>query len=109
MSLLSPTDQQRLRAAFAEMTKSVKLVFVTQTVGCETCAQARQILDELPPLSERITIEETNLVLEPDTAKQFGITDHVSVRYTRLAGKPHKRLLEIERPPHRAHFFVRFF
>ena len=73
MSLLSPTDQQRLRAAFAEMTKSVKLVFVTQTVGCETCAQARQILDELPPLSERITIEETNLVLEPDTAKQFGI------------------------------------
>ena len=73
MSLLSPTDQQRLRDAFAEMTGRVKLVFFTQTVGCETCVSARQILDELPPLSDKISIEEANLVLEGDKAKQFGI------------------------------------
>jgi len=73
MSLLAPADQQRLRDAFSEMTRPVRLVFFTQTLGCETCAETRQILDELPPLSDRITIDEVNLVLEGDKAKQYGI------------------------------------
>jgi len=55
------------------MTGRIKLVFFTQTLGCETCASTRQILDELPPLSDRISIEEANLVLEPDKAKQYGV------------------------------------
>jgi alkyl hydroperoxide reductase subunit AhpF len=73
MALLSPADQQRLRDAFSEMTSPVRLVFFTQTLGCETCPQARQILDELPPLSDKITIEEANLVLDAEKARQFGI------------------------------------
>jgi alkyl hydroperoxide reductase subunit AhpF len=73
MALLSPADQQKLRDAFAEMTSPVRLVFFTQTLGCETCPQTRQILDELPALSDKITIEEANLVLDGDKARQFGI------------------------------------
>ena len=73
MALISPTDQQRLRETFAEMTRPVRLVFFTQTLGCETCVQTRQILDELPPLSDKITIEEVNLILEGDRAKGYGI------------------------------------
>jgi len=73
MSLLAPADQDKLREAFGEMTSPVRLVFFTQTLGCETCLQTRQILDELPPLSDKITIEEVNLVLEGDKAKQYGI------------------------------------
>ena len=73
MALLSPADQQKLRDAFAEMTFPVRLVFFTQTLGCETCPQTRQILDELPALSDKITIEEANLVLDGDKARQFGI------------------------------------
>lgn len=49
------------------------MLFFTQTIGCETCLQTRQILDELPGLSDRITIQEVNLVLEPDTARQYGV------------------------------------
>lgn len=55
------------------MTRPVRLLFFTQTLGCETCVQARQILDELTPLSPLITIEEINLVLERDRAEAFGI------------------------------------
>jgi alkyl hydroperoxide reductase subunit AhpF len=55
------------------MTRPVRLLFFTQTLGCETCLDARRILDELPLLSDRITIEELNLVLEPDKAKQYGV------------------------------------
>ena len=73
MPLLSPADQDKLRAAFDEMTSPVRLLFFTQTLDCETCVQARQILDELPPLSDKITIEEVNFVLDKDKAAQYGI------------------------------------
>jgi alkyl hydroperoxide reductase subunit AhpF len=73
MPLLSPGDQQRLRDAFSEITRPVRLVFFTQTLGCDTCVQTREILDELPVLSDRITIEEVNLILEGDKAKQYGV------------------------------------
>jgi glutaredoxin-like protein len=73
MALISAADQQHLRESFAAMTRPVRLLFFTQTLGCETCLQTRQILDELPPLSDRIVVEEVNLILEPDRASQYGI------------------------------------
>ena len=73
MPLLSPSDQQTLRAEFAKLSRSVRLLFFTQTLGCDTCLQTRQILDELPVLSDRIAIDEVNLVLEKDRAAQFGV------------------------------------
>jgi alkyl hydroperoxide reductase subunit AhpF len=73
MSLLSPADQERLRATFDEMTAPVRLLFFTQTLDCETCVQAKQILDELPPLSDKITVEEVNFILDKDKAAAYGI------------------------------------
>ena|SRR5436190_14272658 len=73
MGLISASDQQRLRETFADMARPVRLVFFTQTLGCETCLQTKQILDELPPLSEKISIDEVNFILEPDRARQYGI------------------------------------
>src|SRR6516165_2842340 len=73
MSLLSAADQQKLREAFDRMTRSVRLLFFSQAIGCETCGETRQILDELRGLSDRISVEEINLVLEGDKAKQYGV------------------------------------
>jgi len=73
MALLAPADQDKLRTAFADMTSPVRLLFFSQSFGCETCPQTRKILDELPPLSDKITIEEVNLVLDGDKARQYGI------------------------------------
>ena len=73
MSLLSPADQEKLRESFDEMTSSVKVLFFTQTLDCEPCAQTRRILDELPALSGKIAIEEVNFILEKDKAAQYGI------------------------------------
>ena len=73
MSLLAPADQQKLRDAFDEMTRPVLLRFFTQTIGCETCTQTKQILDELPALSSKISIQELNLVLDKEAADQYGI------------------------------------
>ncbi len=73
MSLLAPADQQKLREAFDEMTRPVRLRFFTQTFDCETCEQTKQILDELPPLSSKISIDEVNVVLDKEAAAQQGI------------------------------------
>ena len=73
MALLSPSDQNKLRDEFAKMTRSVRLLFFTQTLGCDTCLQTRQILDELPALSDNIAIDEVNLILDKDRVAQFGV------------------------------------
>ena len=73
MALISPADQERLRESFAELERPVRLLFFTQTLDCETCPHTRQILDELPALSDRITIEEVNFVLDADRARAYGI------------------------------------
>jgi alkyl hydroperoxide reductase subunit AhpF len=73
MGLLAPADQQKLRDAFADMTHPVRLRFFTQTIGCETCLVTKQILDELPALSDKVSIEEKNIVLDKDAAAQHGI------------------------------------
>jgi alkyl hydroperoxide reductase subunit AhpF len=55
------------------MTSNVRLLFFTQTLDCETCLQTRQILDELPPLSDKITIDEKNFILDKEDAARYGI------------------------------------
>ena len=60
MALLAPADQQKLRESFDQMTRRVRLLFFTQTLECATCVTTRQILDELPLLSDKISIEEIN-------------------------------------------------
>ena len=64
MPLIAPADQTRLADQFSHMSRRVRLLFFTQTVGCDTCLQAREIVDELPPLSDKISIEEVNFVLD---------------------------------------------
>jgi len=73
MGLIATADQEKLRETFAKMDRPVRLLFFTQTLGCDTCLQTRQILDELPLLCDKVTIEEINFVLNPGKAKQYDI------------------------------------
>jgi alkyl hydroperoxide reductase subunit AhpF len=86
MSLISPADQERLREEFAKMTRPVRLVFFTQTLGCETCHTTHQVLNELPPLSDRIAIEEVNFVLEGEKAAQYGVDRVPAIAVTYVDG-----------------------
>jgi len=75
MALLSPSDQDKLRESFAEMTAPVRLLFFTQALDCgKASLQTRQILDELPALSDKITIDEVNFVLEKDGPRRTAST-----------------------------------
>jgi alkyl hydroperoxide reductase subunit AhpF len=74
MALLSDEDRQVIRTHLADLTHDVKLLLFNQTIGGpETGPIAKQILDELPGLSERLTIEECNYVLDKERAASYGV------------------------------------
>ena len=66
----SPSD---LEARLARLPNPVRLVFFTQTFGCDTCLAARQVVDKIAGLSEQITVEEHNLVLDREKVSEYGV------------------------------------
>jgi len=75
MALLSEQDRQTLRTHLADIADPVTLLFFTQTIGGpETARITKQILDEIAGLSDRVSIEEVNFILEKDRAAALGIT-----------------------------------
>lgn len=57
----------------AALPEPVRLVFFTQTFGCDTCLQAELAIDEVAGLSERVSVEKHNLVLDREQAAEYGI------------------------------------
>ena len=70
---LVPGAADDLAARLAALPAPVRLVFFTRTFGCDTCLAARGAIDQIVSLSDRITVEEHNLVLDKDKAVTFGI------------------------------------
>lgn len=66
-------DPHDIAARLSALASPVRLVFFTQTFGCETCFAARRVIDQLASLSERLTVEEYNLVLDKDRVAEFGV------------------------------------
>jgi alkyl hydroperoxide reductase subunit AhpF len=74
MALLSEQDRQVVKTHLSDLKHDVKLLLFTQTIGGpETGLIAKQILDELSGLSERLTVEEVNFVLEKERAEAYGV------------------------------------
>ena len=75
MALLSAQDQQVVRRHLAGIRHTVTLLFFTQTIGApEGSIVARQVLDEVVGLSDKISLEEVNFILDKERAAQYGIT-----------------------------------
>jgi glutaredoxin-like protein len=73
MALLSAADQQTLREMFKDIKQSVTVLFFTQTFDCETCEETKRILAELTAITDRIIVEDVNLVLDKERAAAYGI------------------------------------
>lgn len=68
----APGDPRDLAARLEALTSPVRLVLFTQTFGCETCFEARRTADEIARLSDRIRVEEHNLVLDAERVAEYG-------------------------------------
>lgn len=74
MALLSEQDRQVVRGHLADLKHDVQLLLFTQTIGGpETGIIAKQILDELSGLSDRVSVEEVNVVLDTERAARYRI------------------------------------
>lgn len=73
MVSLSDADRLAVSEALADVVSPVRLLFFTQSLGCETCAPTRRILDQVAELNGHITIEEVNLVLDKERVSEYRI------------------------------------
>jgi len=74
VALLSDQDRAVVSGHLAAITTPVTILFFTQTIDApDTALLARQVLDEVVSLSDQISLEEVNFVLDRERAAQFGI------------------------------------
>ena len=74
MALLSEQDEKVLTEHLSPLTKSVKLLLFTQTIGgSDSGPVAKQVLDEVARLNDKISVEEKNFVLDLDDRSKYGI------------------------------------
>jgi alkyl hydroperoxide reductase subunit AhpF len=69
MALLSDRDREAVRQALGGLTTPLTLRFYTQTVNCESCLPTRQILDEVVALSDKLTLEEHDFLLDTEAVQ----------------------------------------
>ena len=62
-----------LEGRLKALSSPVRLVFFTQTFGCDICLPARQVADRIAALTDQVTIEEHNLVLDRDEVAEYGV------------------------------------
>jgi alkyl hydroperoxide reductase subunit AhpF len=74
MGLLSAQDAQVLQKHLAPIDKPVTLLLFTQTIGgSESGPVARQVLDEIGRLNEKVRVEEKNFVLDVADRERYGV------------------------------------
>jgi alkyl hydroperoxide reductase subunit AhpF len=74
MSLLSAQDEQVLKQHLSTIEKPVTLLLFTQAIGgSESGAVAKQVLDEVARLNDKITVVEKNFVLDTEDRARYGV------------------------------------
>jgi alkyl hydroperoxide reductase subunit AhpF len=66
--------KKQLKEVFSELIHPVEIVlFTSQVSGCEYCADTRQLLEELVPLSSKLSISVYDLEADAALAKELGV------------------------------------
>ena len=74
MSLLSAQDEQVLKQHLSAIEKPVTLLLFTQTIGgSESGTVAKQVLDEVARLNDKVTVVEKNFVLDTEDRAKYGV------------------------------------
>ena len=73
MGLIRDEDAAEIRARLQEMVNPVKLVHFTQEVNLEYGREAKQLLEELAALSEKLTLEVYNLLLDTERVAEYRV------------------------------------
>jgi alkyl hydroperoxide reductase subunit AhpF len=84
MGLLSAQDEKVLTEHLSAIEKPVSLLLFTQTIGgSESGPVARQVLDEVARLNDKITVEEKNFVLDLDDRAKYTVDQSPAIVFLR--------------------------
>jgi alkyl hydroperoxide reductase subunit AhpF len=73
VALLREQDAVEVQNRLKAMTAPVRLVHFTQELNLEYGRETRQLLEELSGLSDQLSLETHNFLLEKETAAQYGV------------------------------------
>src|SRR5260370_30027401 len=73
MGLIRDEDADQIRERLREMVDLVKLVHFTKELNLEYGLEARQLLEELAALSDKLSLEVHNFLLDKQKVAEYGI------------------------------------
>ena len=73
MPLLNKEIEEHVKQELAELAGPVRLVMFTQEFECEYCTETRQLVEEVAALSDKLTAEIYNFVVDKDKADELGV------------------------------------
>ena len=71
--IIDDTTREELKPVLADLKSPVRLLFFTQKSACQTCSQQEALLRELCSLTDKLTLEVRDLVLDGDIAMNYKI------------------------------------
>jgi alkyl hydroperoxide reductase subunit AhpF len=71
--LLPQNIVTQIREVFKQLKHPVHILLFTDKNACEYCAETRQLLEELTPLSDLLSLSVHDLAAEPDLAKHYKV------------------------------------
>jgi glutaredoxin-like protein len=73
MPLLNEEVAEQVRQELVDLAGPVRLVMFTQEFECEFCAETRKLVEEVAQLSDRLTAEVYNFVVDKEQAEELGV------------------------------------
>jgi alkyl hydroperoxide reductase subunit AhpF len=73
MGLIRDDDALEIRARLKDMVSPVRLIHFTQELNLEYGREARQLIEEVGGLSDKLSVEVYNFLLDKDRVAEYGI------------------------------------
>ncbi|HIE03845.1 MAG TPA: glutaredoxin, partial [Candidatus Latescibacteria bacterium] len=73
MPMLSEADKIEVQKRLEDLKGQVRLVMFTQELECQYCRETRELLEDVASLSDKISLEVYNFILDGEEVKRYGV------------------------------------
>ena len=73
MPLLKDKDREEVAKQLATLTSPVRMIMFTQEMECSFCANTRELVEEVAPLSDKVEAVICDFVADKDEVDEYGI------------------------------------
>ncbi len=73
MGLIREQDAAEIRKLLGKLPQPVRIIHFTQELNLQYGVETQQLLEELAALSDKLSVEVHNLVLEKEKAAEYGV------------------------------------